>query len=62
MLFGSVGIPNTNPMLGGETPLAYMIRGGLPAMLRVGQLSMRVVVDDSCIRLFHAFSRMIPIA
>jgi antitoxin Xre/MbcA/ParS-like protein len=29
---------NTNPMFGGETPLAYMIKGGMPAMLRVRQL------------------------
>src|SRR5271169_2148606 len=33
-----VHFPNTNPMFGGETPLAYMIRGGVPAMLRVRQL------------------------
>jgi len=33
-----VHLPNTNPMFGGETPLAYMIRGGVPAMLRVRQL------------------------
>jgi Antitoxin Xre-like helix-turn-helix domain/Antitoxin Xre/MbcA/ParS C-terminal toxin-binding domain len=33
-----VHLPNTNPMFGGETPLIYMIRGGLPAMLRVRQL------------------------
>ncbi|PYU19642.1 MAG: hypothetical protein DMG32_24070 [Acidobacteria bacterium] len=33
-----VQIPNTNPMFGGETPLTYMIRGGMPAMLRVRQL------------------------
>jgi uncharacterized protein (DUF2384 family) len=30
--------PNQNPMFGGESPLAYMRRGGLPAMLRVRQL------------------------
>jgi hypothetical protein len=30
--------PNTNPMFGGETPLTYMIKGGVPAMLRVRQL------------------------
>ena len=29
---------NTNPMFGGETPLAYMIKGGMPAMVRVRQL------------------------
>jgi hypothetical protein len=33
-----IQLPNTNPMFGGETPLAYMIRGGLPATLRVRQL------------------------
>jgi hypothetical protein len=33
-----IQLPNTNPMFGGEAPLAYMIRGGVPAMLRVRQL------------------------
>lgn len=33
-----VQLPNTNPMFEGDTPLAYMIRGGVPAMLRVRQL------------------------
>jgi Protein of unknown function (DUF2384) len=33
-----IRLPNTNPMFGGETPLTYMVRGGLPAMLRVRQL------------------------
>lgn len=33
-----IQLRNTNPMFGGETPLAYMIKGGLPAMLRVRQL------------------------
>ena len=33
-----VQLPNTNPMFGGESPLAYMIKGGMPAMLRVRQL------------------------
>jgi hypothetical protein len=33
-----IHLPNTNPMFSGETPLVYMIRGGLPAMLRVRQL------------------------
>jgi len=33
-----VGLPNTNPIFGGITPLAYMIRGGMPAMMRVRQL------------------------
>jgi hypothetical protein len=31
-------LPNENPMFAGETPLAYMIKGGQPAMLRVRQL------------------------
>jgi hypothetical protein len=31
-------LPNENPMFAGGTPLAYMIKGGLPAMLRVRQL------------------------
>lgn len=33
-----VQLPNSNPIFGGQTPLAYMLRGGLPAMLRVRQL------------------------
>jgi hypothetical protein len=33
-----VNLPNTNPMFEGETPLAYMIRGGVPALIRVRQL------------------------
>lgn len=33
-----VHLPNTNPMFGGETPLAYMIKGGMPAIVRVRQL------------------------
>lgn len=31
-------LPNENPMFAGDTPLSYIIRGGLPAMLRVRQL------------------------
>lgn len=31
-------LPNTNPMFAGETPLAYMLKGGQPAMIRVRQL------------------------
>src|SRR5215213_9507417 len=30
--------PNTNPLFGGQTPLAYMLRGGLPAMQSVRRL------------------------
>src|SRR3977135_4343391 len=33
-----VHLLNTNLMFGGETPLAYMIKGGMPAMLRIRQL------------------------
>ena len=31
-------LPNDNPMFEGNTPLSYMMKGGLPAMLRVRQL------------------------
>jgi hypothetical protein len=33
-----IHLPNENPMFRGEAPLSYMIKGGLPAMLRVRQL------------------------
>ncbi|MGB8771229.1 MAG: DUF2384 domain-containing protein [Candidatus Korobacteraceae bacterium] len=33
-----ISLPNTNPMFAGETPLAYMVKGGQPAMIRVRQL------------------------
>lgn len=33
-----VGLPNTNPMFEGDTPLTYMIKGGVPALVRVRQL------------------------
>jgi len=33
-----VQLPNSNPIFGGRTPLAYMLKGGLPSMLRVRQL------------------------
>jgi hypothetical protein len=33
-----VQLPNENPMFEGQTPLIYMTKGGLPAMLRVRQL------------------------
>jgi hypothetical protein len=33
-----VQLPNTNPVFGGQTPLAYMLKGGVPSMLRVRQL------------------------
>ncbi len=33
-----VHLPNANPVFTGQTPLAYMIRGGLPAMQTVRRL------------------------
>ena len=33
-----VQLPNGNPIFAGQTPLAYMIRGGLPAMQNVRRL------------------------
>lgn len=33
-----MGLPNTNPMFGGASPLDYLKRGGIPAFLRVRQL------------------------
>lgn len=33
-----VQLPNTNPIFAGQTPLAYMTRGGLPAMQVVRRL------------------------
>ena len=30
--------PNSNPIFGGQTPLAYLMRGGLPAMQTVRRL------------------------
>ena len=33
-----VHMPNTNRLFGGATPLHYMLRGGLPAMLTVRRL------------------------
>lgn len=33
-----VQLPNTNPIFAGESPLAYMRKGGLPSMIRVRQL------------------------
>ena len=33
-----VRLPNSNPIFSGDTPLAYMIRGGLPAMHVVRRL------------------------
>ena len=33
-----VQLPNANPIFGGETPLAYMRRGGIPALQTVRRL------------------------
>ena len=33
-----IRLPNANPIFGGQTPLDYMIRGGLPAMQTVRRL------------------------
>jgi hypothetical protein len=33
-----VQLPNSNPIFGGQAPLAYMLKGGVPSMLRVRQL------------------------
>lgn len=33
-----ISLSNSNPMFAGETPLAYMVKGGQPAMIRVRQL------------------------
>ncbi len=33
-----VQLRNSNPVFGGQTPLAYMLKGGVPSMLRVRQL------------------------
>jgi Protein of unknown function (DUF2384) len=33
-----IDLPNTNPMFGGDSPLNYVKKGGIPAFLRVRQL------------------------
>jgi hypothetical protein len=33
-----INLPNTNPMFEGEPPLDYVIKGGVPALVRVRQL------------------------
>ena len=33
-----IALPNTNPMFGGDSPLNYAKKGGIPAFLRVRQL------------------------
>ena len=35
---GWMSLPNANPMFEGDAPLSYMIKGGLPAFVRVRQL------------------------
>jgi hypothetical protein len=33
-----ITLPNSNRIFGGQTPLAYMMKGGLPAMQTVRRL------------------------
>jgi hypothetical protein len=33
-----IRLPNSNPMFEGESPLNYILKGGVPALLRVRQL------------------------
>jgi Protein of unknown function (DUF2384) len=33
-----ITLPNANPMFGGDSPLNYVKKGGIPALLRVRQL------------------------
>lgn len=33
-----VQLANTNPVFSGETPLIYMLKGGVPAMVRIRQM------------------------
>jgi hypothetical protein len=33
-----ISLPNMNPMFGGESPVEYIKKGGIPALLRVRQL------------------------
>ena len=33
-----MALPNTNPMFGGDSPLDYLKKGGIPASVRVRQL------------------------
>lgn len=35
---GWMTLPNANPMFGGDSPLSYLKRGGIPAFVRVRQL------------------------
>jgi len=33
-----INLPNSNPIFEGESPLSYMVQGGVPALMRVRQL------------------------
>ena len=33
-----ITLPNTNPMFGGDSPLSYLKKGGIPAFVRLRQL------------------------
>ena len=33
-----ISLANSNPMFGGEAPLTYLVKGGVPAFIRVRQL------------------------
>ncbi len=33
-----VNLPNSNPVFDGESPLSYIVQGGVPALMRVRQL------------------------
>jgi hypothetical protein len=33
-----ISLANSNPVFAGEAPVAYMVKGGVPAMMRVRQL------------------------
>jgi hypothetical protein len=33
-----ISLPNSNPMFEGEPPLRYMLKGGVPAIMRIRQL------------------------
>jgi len=33
-----IALPNANPMFEGQPPLAYVVKGGIPALMRVRQL------------------------
>jgi hypothetical protein len=33
-----INLPNSNPMFAGQSPLTYIVKGGVPALVRVRQL------------------------